>query len=98
MLQRFVETQHPVFTSVSAPCREFWNETSTKRPYLSQAESSNTELSVRTIPSANHLSNYGAVSSWSGQPSPNEAELTPGEVHDKRRVREYGKSEECEFT
>ena len=42
------------------------------------AESSNVELLFRIIHSANQLSVYGAVSSWSGQHGPAGAEPTSG--------------------
>ena len=38
------------------------------------AETPNTELLFQIIHSANQFSMYGAVRSWSGQPSPNETE------------------------
>ena len=69
MLQRFLETGHPTCTGTSALSRGFLKGKKNKDTSHITAESSNAELLFRIIHSSNQLSVYGAVSSWSGQPS-----------------------------
>ena len=61
------------------------------------AETPSTELSFRIIHSANQFSMYGAVWSWSGEPSPNETEpILEKSWQVKNPSKRY--AEECEFT
>ena len=68
--QRFVETGHPIFTGTNALSRGVLERKKNKKTIHFTVESSNVELLLRIIHSANKLSVYGAVSSWSGQSSP----------------------------
>ena len=61
------------FTSVSALSRGILRRMKNKETIHFTAETSNTELLFRIIHPANQLSMCGAVSSWSGLPSPKEA-------------------------
>ena len=78
MVERFNETGHPVFKSISALSRGIQKRKNGRDTIHFIADSSNTELLFRTIHPANQLSIYGAVSSWCeefGQ-KPNEKEPT----------------------
>ena len=74
MLERVEETGYPTFTGVSALSRGVLKSRKNKGTIHFTAETSKIELLFRIINSANQLSVYGAVSSWSGQPGPNETE------------------------
>ena len=64
MVERFKETNHPVFKSISALSRGILKRTKNRDTTHFNADASNTELLFRTIHSANQLSIYGAVSTW----------------------------------
>ena len=83
------------FSGVSSLSRGVLKRRKNKDTIYFTAETWNVELLLRIIHSANQLSIYGAVSSWSGHPSPNE---TDGEVRHKWRIRQHGNAEECAFT
>ena len=70
----FEETDNPIFTSVSAMNRGVLERVKSQETVHFTEETPNTELLFRIIHSANQFSMYGAVWSWSGQPSPNETE------------------------
>ena len=74
--QRFTETDHPVFKSVSAFAS--WNDDNKENTIHFNADASNAQLLFRTIHSANQLSIHGAVSSWCEEfgLKPNEREPT----------------------
>ena len=74
MLQRFEETDNAIFTSVTAMSRGVLKRVKSQETIHFTAETPSTELLFQIIHSANQRSIYGAVSSWSGQPSPNETE------------------------
>ena len=58
---------HPVLRVTSTLNREVLNRTCGRCTVHFNAESSNAELSFRTIHSANQLCIYGAVASWCGE-------------------------------
>ena len=64
MVERFKETGHPVFKSISALSRGILKRKNNRDTIHFNADASNTELFFRTIHSANQLSIYGAVSTW----------------------------------
>ena len=64
LVERFKETDHPVFKSISALSRGFLKRTNNRDTIHFNADASNTELLFRTIRSANQLSIDGSVSSW----------------------------------
>ena len=66
MVQRFQETRHSVFKSISALSRGFLKRKGKDTIHFN-GESSNTELLFRTIHSVNQLSIYGAVTNWCEQ-------------------------------
>ena len=75
----FKETGHPVFRDISASNYGILKRRGGRCTVYFDADSSNTELLIRTIHSANQLSIYGAVSSWceeSAQRIPSQNELT----------------------
>ena len=78
MVERFIETGHPVFKGISALSRGILKRKGGRCTIHFNADSSNTELLFRTIHSANQLSIYGAVSSWCGEfgQRPNEKDPT----------------------
>ena len=63
-MERFEESGHPVFNSVSPLARGFLRRKNNKETIHFTAEASITELLNQTIHSANQLSIYGAVASW----------------------------------
>ena len=63
-LERFKETNHPVFKSISALNRGILTRKNNRDAIHFNADSSNTEFLFRTIHSANQLSIYGAVQIW----------------------------------
>ena len=64
MVERFKETNHPVFKSISALGRGILRRNKNRDTLHFNADASNRELLFRTIHSANQLRIYGAVSSW----------------------------------
>ena len=66
-MERFEESGHPVFNSVSPLDRGFLRRKNNKETIHFTAEASITELLNQTIHSANQLSIYGAVASWCEQ-------------------------------
>ena len=80
MLHRFVEIGHPIFTGTSSLNR------GDKNTIHFNAESSHVELLFRIIHSANQLSVYGAVSSWSGQHSFAGAEPSSGKFVESEEI------------
>ena len=67
MVQRFKETYHPVFKSISALSHGILKRSKGKETIHFNADASNTELLFRIIPSLDPLSIFGAVSNWSEQ-------------------------------
>ena len=61
MLRIFKETNHPVFTSVSALSRGILKQVKNNTSIRFNAEMTNSELLFKIIFSANQLSMYGAV-------------------------------------
>ena len=79
MVGHFKETGHPVFKSISALRRGIPTRKGGRDTIHLNADSSNTELLIRTIHSAAQVSIYGAVSSWCeefAQRTPNQKEPT----------------------
>ena len=78
MVERFKETRHPVFKSISALSRGILKRRNGRDTIHFNADASNTEFLFRTIHSADHFSIRGAVSSWCGEFGlrPNGEELT----------------------
>ena len=79
MVERFNETSHPVFKSISALSRGIRKRKNGRETIHIHAESSKTELLFRTIHSGNQLSIYCAVLSWCeefGQKTENQKEST----------------------
>ena len=74
MVERFKDTGHPVFKSVSALSRGILKKTEWPRHHTLQWDASNTELLFRIIHSVNQLSIHGAVSNWCEQFGLTEAE------------------------
>ena len=77
MVGHFKETGHPVFKSIRVLSREILKRKGGRDTIHFNADSSNTELLLRTIHSANQLSINGAVSSWCeefAQQTPNQKE------------------------
>ena len=64
MLQRFKETGHLVFKSISALSRGALKRKRSQETTHFNGDSSNTELLFRIIHSVNQFSNYGAVTNW----------------------------------
>ena len=67
MLERFKDTGHPVFNSISALSRGILKKKNNRDTIHFSAHASNTELLFRIIHSVNQLSIYGAVSNWCEQ-------------------------------
>ena len=67
MVQRFEETGHPVFNSISALSREFLKRKKGKETIRFDGDSLNTELLFRTTHTVNQLRICGAVANWSEQ-------------------------------
>ena len=63
MVERFEDTGHPVFKSISALSRGILKNNKRDTMHFN-ADASNTELLFRIIHSVNQLSIYGAVSNW----------------------------------
>ena len=66
MVERFKDTGHPLFKSISALSRELLKKKNRDTIHFN-ADASNTDLWFRIIHSANQLSIYGAVSNWCEQ-------------------------------
>ena len=64
MIQRFKETGHRVFKSVSALIRGILKQKKGKTSIHFNGDSMNTELLFQTVHSVNQLSVYGAVANW----------------------------------
>ena len=64
MVERFKDTGHPVFKSISALSRGFLKMKNGTDTIHFNADASNTELLFRFIHSLNQLSMYGAASNW----------------------------------
>ena len=79
MVERFRESSHPIFKSTSALRRRILKRKNNRDTIHFNADASNTDLLFRTIHSANHVSIYGAVSSWC-----EEFGLNPNERDDLR--------------
>ena len=62
MVERFKDTGHPVFKSISALSRGILKKGEWQGPHTLQNDASNTELLFRFIHSVNHLTIYGAKS------------------------------------
>ena len=67
MVQRFEETCHPVFKSISALSRGILKHKKGKSTIHFNGDSTNTELLFQTIHSVNQLSIHGAVANWCHQ-------------------------------
>ena len=67
MVERFKDTGHPVFKSISALSRGILKKKNVRDTIHFNADASNTELLFRIIHSVNQLSIYGAVSNWCEQ-------------------------------
>ena len=67
MVQRFKETGHPVFKSISALSRGILKQKKGKNTTHFDEDSTNTEPLFQTIHSVNQLSIYGAVANWCHQ-------------------------------
>ena len=67
MMERFKDTSHPVFKSISALSRGILEKKNNRDTIHFNADGSNTELLFRTIHSVTQLSIYGAVSNWCEQ-------------------------------
>ena len=67
MVERFEDTGHPVFKSISALSRGILKKKNGRDAIHVNADSSNTELLFRIIHSVNQLSIYGAVSKCCAQ-------------------------------
>ena len=81
LLQRFVETGHPIFQGASSLDRDVLKREKIKKKTIHfTAQSSSVELLFRIIHCANQLRVYGAMSSWIGQPSPAGAEPVSGKA------------------
>ena len=66
MVERFKDTDHPVFKNTSALSRGILNKNNRDTIHFN-ADASNTELLFPIIHSVNQLSTYGAVSNWCEQ-------------------------------
>ena len=64
MVQRFKETGHPLFKSISALSRGILKQKNGKSSFHFNGDSMNTELLFQSIHSVNQLSAYGAVANW----------------------------------
>ena len=78
VVERFEESGHPVFESVSPLARGILRRTSDTETIHFTAEASNTELSCQTVHSANQFGICGAVASWCKNVG-----LKPDEKHPK---------------
>ena len=65
MIELFAQSGHPVFRGISALSRGTLKRKQGRNTIHFTGDSENIELMMRTIHSANQLSVYGAVSSWS---------------------------------
>ena len=88
MVERFRETGHPVFKSISALSRGILKRKCNRDTIHFNADASNTEILFRTIHSANQLSINGAVTSWC-----EEFGLRQRERPDLRKVRDKKKEQ-----
>ena len=64
MVERFKDTDHPVFKGISALSRGVQKKKNNRDTIHFNADASNTELLVRIIHSVKQLRFYGAVSNW----------------------------------
>ena len=64
MVEKFKESGHPVFKSISALSRGILKRKNNRNTIHFNADASNTELLFRTLHSATQLSIFGAFSSW----------------------------------
>ena len=67
MVERFKDTGHPVFKSISALSRGILRKKNDRDAMHFSADASNTELLFRNIHSVKQLSIHGAVSNWCEQ-------------------------------
>ena len=67
MVQRFKETGHPVFKSISALSRGILMQKKGKTSIHFNVDSMNTQFLFQTIHSVNQFSFYGAVANWCHQ-------------------------------
>ena len=67
MVERFKDTRHPVFKSISALSRRILKNKNNRDTIHFNADASNIELFFQTTQSVNQLSIYGAVSIWCKQ-------------------------------
>ena len=67
MVERFKDTGHPVFKSISALSRGILKKNSDRDTIHCNADASNTDLLFRIIHVVDQLSMYGAVSNWCEQ-------------------------------
>ena len=95
MIRNFLETNHPVFTSISALNRGILKQAKGKTSIHFNAEMTNSELLLKIKFCANQLSIYGAVACWcyqygakedeeAGNPSPHEEIVNKGLMNRKR--------------
>ena len=86
MVERFEESGHAVFKSVSPLARGILRRKNNKETIHFTADASNTKLFYRTIHSANQLSIYGAVAGWC-----EEFGLKPDQTSEERPKTTNGK-------
>ena len=95
MVERFKDTGHPVFKSISALSRGILKKKNGRDTIHFNADASNTELLFQIIHSVNQLSMYGAVSTWCEQFGLTEEE----KVQEKqKRIRDPRCIDKCEIT
>ena len=95
MVERFKDTRHPVFKSISALSRGIMKKKHNRDTIHFNADASNTELLFRIVHSVNQLRIYGAVSNWCEQ-----FRLDRGRKGKRKteRIRDQRCLDKCEIT
>ena len=95
MVDRFKDTGHPIFKSISALSRGILKKKNGRDTIHFNADASNTELLFRIIHSVNQLSVCGAFSNWCEQFGLTEEEkeqeknVLEGRIRDQRCITKF---------
>ena len=86
VVERFKDTGHPVFKSISTWSRGILKKKNDRDTIHFNADALNTELLFRIIHSVNQLSIYGAALNWCEQFGLTEEEIGQERIRDQKRV------------
>ena len=98
MVERFKDTGHPLFKSISALSRGILKKRNNRDTIHFNADASNTELLFRIIHSVHELSIEGAASNWCEQIGLIEEEKGTRKTSWKQRIRDQRCIIKCEFS